>query len=80
MRKETSKQLSPSESIERLVRAVWAAGFRVGKESSKDVGSVYQTAQDPELAWREDVQWRIDTEGKAYHLDISNPDDWDSVP
>lgn len=70
----------------RLVRAVWAAGFRAGKTNGEDAAASYerggrsQKPQDPDSAWQEDVQWRIDTESENYRMDILNPDAWGDVP
>lgn len=72
-------------SVQRLVRAVWAAGFRAGHDSGSDAATAYewgshsQKPQDPDKAWAEDVQWRIDAES-SYKLDIENPEAWRDVP
>jgi len=69
----------------KLVRAAWAAGFRSGRENGSDEATAYEHGsrsfkpQEPEKAWQEDVQWRIDTDTSC-HLDVSNPDAWDDVP
>jgi hypothetical protein len=74
-----------SGSLERLVRAVWAAGWRAGHDSGSDAATSYewgsrsQKPQDPEKAWAEDVQWRIDAES-SYKLDIENPEAWRDAP
>lgn len=73
-------------SLQRLVRAVWAAGFRAGKANGEDAATSYewgsrsQKPQDPDGAWEEDVQWRIDTESKNYRMDIADPEAWSDVP
>lgn len=75
-----------SSSLERLIRAVWAAGFRAGRENGSDAATAYewgsrsQKPQDPDGAWKENVQWRIDAESKNYRMDISDPDAWSDVP
>jgi len=64
------------ESLFRLLRAVWAAGFRAGKGSIEE-----GKPKGPHSAWVEEVQWRIDSEPTSYYyLDILNPDMWDDVP
>jgi hypothetical protein len=74
-------------SLEHLVRAVWAAGFRAGKTSGGNEASAYEYGdhsykpQGPDDAWKEDVQWRIDVElDSSYHIDMTDPGAWEDVP
>ena len=71
------------EEILTLVKAVWAAGFRSGHDSGIDAacaqGSRSDKPQDPEAAWRADVEWRLHTEG-SFVLDVAKPEAWRDVP
>lgn len=72
-------------TLDALVRAVWAAGFRAGKQSGEDAamshewGSRSHEPQTPEDAWNVHVEWRLKTEG-SYAVDTNNPEVWASVP
>ena len=69
----------------KLVKAIWAAGFRAGHENGSDEACAYEHGtcsrkpQDPESAWDKDVQWCIDTDTSS-HLDIDDPKSWENVP
>jgi len=69
----------------KLVKAIWAAGFRSGHEFGSDSAFAYehgcrsQKPQDPESAWKDIVQWCIDTDTSS-HLDISDPKSWENIP
>lgn len=71
-------------SLQPLVRAIWAAGFRAGREAGSDEATSYerghrQPTKTPDEAWDESVKWRIETEG-SYHLQLDNPEHWNDVP
>jgi len=79
------KLQNDEDSLNRLVKAVWAAAFKVGHRCGSDSATAYewgcrsQECQDPEEAWKSELDWRIATEG-SYHLDISDPESWSKVP
>lgn len=68
-----------------LIKAIWASGWRAGHESGSDAAFAYgwgsrsDKPQNPESAWAEDIQWRLDTEG-YYKLEMENPQSWNHVP
>lgn len=67
-----------------LIKAIWAAGFRVGRDNGSDEACAYehgtfsQKPQDPVKAWDEDVQWRINTD-TSQHIDVDNPKHWEEI-
>ncbi len=71
---------------EALIKAAFAAGFRLGFTNGEDAAICYergtrsQKPNTPQGARDEDVQWRIDTESKNYHLDIFDAMAWSEVP
>ena len=72
-------------SLEALVRAVWAAGFRAGKQSGEanatacEWGSRSHEPQTPEEAWNVHVEWWLKVESR-YAINTNNLEAWDSVP
>jgi hypothetical protein len=67
-----------------LIKAIFAAGFRIGRNNGIDAASAYEcgscsySAQDWETAWKEDIQWMIDTDTSS-HLDINDIKSWENV-
>lgn len=72
-------------SLNALVRAVWAAGFRTGKQSGEDNATAYEWGsrshepQTPDDAWNVHVEWRLKAES-SYAINTNNPEAWASVP
>jgi len=68
--------------LERLIKAVWAAGFRVGSRNGADCATAFEwgersrLAQNPEAAWKEEIQPLIESEWDP--MDITSPDAWES--
>ena len=68
-----------------LIKAIWSAGFNTGHKCGSDSscafeqGSRCRTPQDPQKAWDEYVQWRIDTD-TSMHIDIDNSSQWEDIP
>jgi len=67
-----------------LVKAIFAAGFKIGRNNGMDYACAYdhgghtQSAQDWETAWKEDIQWMIDTDTSS-HLDFNDIKSWENV-
>jgi hypothetical protein len=72
------------ENIEELIKAVFDAGFRIGRHNGEDCALNYERGsrstlpQSADLAWKEDVQWRLE-ENSSYKMDMCNPTDWSSI-
>ena len=71
------------EKVEELVKAVWNAAFRIGYNNGSSNACAWEwgdrrSAKDTgEAAWKEDVQWMIDTEFDP--IDIKDPKHWERV-
>lgn len=71
------------QQIEELVKAVWKAAFGIGynngssNATSWEWGSHGSAKDTAEAAWKEDVQWWIDSEIKP--MNIKNPKDWEKI-
>lgn len=68
---------------EELVKAIFAAGFRLGKRAGEDEATSYHYGnrkheQTAEQSWNEDIKWHIETDG-SYHLDINSAESWDNL-
>lgn len=82
--KEGAEITAESRSLDALVRAIWAAGFRAGKAAGADEAMSFEWgnrpgSKTPEQAWDEDVKWRLESE-HSYRLELDNPEHWNDVP
>lgn len=78
--------MNPGTQVTRLddtlVKAIWAAAYRAGKEAGQREASAYEWGsklkpETPEQAWQNHVQWMI--EGWS-NFDINTPEHWADVP
>jgi hypothetical protein len=71
------------EKVEELVKAVWNAAFRIGYNNGSSNATSWEWGcggtepKEAEKAWKEDVQWMIDTEFDP--IDIKDPKHWERV-
>ena len=71
---------------EKLIKAIFAAGFRAGYDNGIDNatawewGSGHTNASDPDEAWEEDVEPYLNTDVDGNKLDINDPNSWENIP
>jgi hypothetical protein len=71
------------EKVEELVKAVWNAAFRIGYNNGSSNACAWEWGcgetepKEAEKAWKENVQWMIDTEFDP--IDIKDPKHWERV-
>lgn len=73
-------------NLDRLIKAVWAAGFRIGKISGDDDATSYlhgcqpETPQDPNAAWKAHVEPRLQPLVLSdYRLNPYDPESWSKI-
>lgn len=68
---------------EELAKAIFAAGFRIGRHCGEDAATAYEWGsfsrepKHPDKAWDEYVKWMLTACSDP--LDISNPKHWENV-
>lgn len=69
----------------KLLKAIWSSGFRAGREAgyefahSEEWGADSPLTKDPSIAWREQVQWRLEPDCADNRLDREKPESWDTI-
>jgi hypothetical protein len=67
-----------------LVKAVFAAGFRIGYDNGSDNCSAFEHGSHrrevsiPKDAWKEDVEPDLNPDSYS-HLDIKDPKSWENI-
>jgi len=70
------------EKTLQLLKAVWAAGFRTGRDNGADAATSFECGhrsmkpQDPEKAWAEEVDWKL----IGFEVDMTDPKNWADIP
>ena len=71
---------------EQLIKAVWAAGFRSGKEHGMDESTAWEWGHpipsvSAEKAWEDNIGWRLEPDClKANSMDLKNIKEWEDIP
>lgn len=71
------------KKVEELVKAVWKAAFGIGYNNGSSNATAWEwgcgghETKCAENAWKEDVQWWIDSEFDP--MNINNPKHWERV-